>query len=99
LLIGDLRRRGPVCHEGELEVSAGESAARIGAVQVALHDLINDRPEEAVLSLETALILREEAVEVMKRHPVEGSPLRMSGAVGSGHSGTLDSRDGPKPSS
>jgi hypothetical protein len=37
---------------------AGESAARVAAIQVALHDFLDDRPEEAVLPLEPALIFR-----------------------------------------
>ena len=36
---------------------AGESATRVAAVEVALDDLLNDRPEEAVLLLKAALVL------------------------------------------
>jgi len=62
---------------------AGEPAARVAAVQVALDDLLDNRPEEPVLFLETTLILRQEAIEVMKQHPVEDRPLRMSRAIDS----------------
>jgi len=62
---------------------AGKPTARVAAVQIALHNLLDDRPEEAILLLETALILRQESVEVMKYHPVECSPFRMSRAIDS----------------
>jgi hypothetical protein len=45
---------------------AGKSTARVAAVEVAFDDLLDDGSEEAVLFLETALILRQEPVEVMK---------------------------------
>ena len=31
--------------------------------------LLYDRPEETILSLEAALILRQEAVKIVKEHP------------------------------
>jgi len=65
---------------------AGKPAARIAAVEVAVHDLLDDRPEEAILPLESALIFGKEPVEVMEQHPVERSPLGMSRTVDSGHS-------------
>jgi hypothetical protein len=74
---------------------AGKPAARIAAVEVAVHDLLDDRPEEAILLLEAALILRQESVEVMKYHPVECSPFRMSRAIDSRHGGRKASRNGP----
>ena len=45
---------------------AGKPAARMAAVEVALDDLLDDGPEEAVLLLEAALIFCQEPVEVMK---------------------------------
>jgi len=45
---------------------AGESAAGVAAVQIALHHLLDNGPEEAALLLETSLVLRQEPVEVMK---------------------------------
>ena len=62
---------------------AGKSTARVAAVDVALDHLLDDRPEETVLLLKMALILRQESVEVMKYHPVECSPFRMSRAIDS----------------
>ncbi len=56
---------------------ACEPAARVAAVQIPLHDLPDDGPEEAVLPLEPALVPRQEALEMMKHHPVVHSPLRM----------------------
>jgi hypothetical protein len=41
---------------------AGEPAARVAAVEVALDHLLDNGPEEAILLLKTSLILREEAV-------------------------------------
>jgi len=43
-----------------------EPAAGIAAVEVALHDVFDDRPEIPILPLETALIFCQEPVEVMK---------------------------------
>ncbi len=74
---------------------SGKSAARIAAVKVALHYLLDNGAEEAVLSLKAMLILCEEAVEVMKKHPVEDSALRMSGTIYSGHIRSFSSRNGP----
>jgi len=45
---------------------AGKPAAGIAAVQVALDHLLDDRAEEAVLLLNSSLVLRQEPVEVMK---------------------------------
>jgi len=45
----------------------GEPAAGIAAVEVALHDVFDDRPEIPILPLETALIFCQEPVEVIKR--------------------------------
>jgi hypothetical protein len=75
---------------------AGEPAARVTAIEVALDDILDDGPEEAVLLLESALVLRKEPVEVMKQNPVECSALGMSGTIHSRHSGRRASRNGPR---
>ena len=62
---------------------AGEPAAGVAAIQVALDDLLDDRPEEAIPLLEASLVFRQETTEVMKKHPVEDSPLGMSGTIDS----------------
>jgi hypothetical protein len=49
-----------------------------------------------MLLLETALILGQEPVEVMKEHPVERRAFGMSRTVHSRHSGRMASRNGPK---
>ena len=68
---------------------ACKPAARITAVQIALDHLLDDGSEEAVLSLETALILGQEALKVMEKHTVEHGAFRMSGAIDSCHSKEL----------
>ena len=50
---------------------AGEPAARVAAVEVALDDFLDDGPEEPVLLLEAALILVQETVEIMEQHSVD----------------------------
>ena len=74
---------------------AGKPAAGIAAVKIALDDFLDDRPEEAALLLEAMLILREEALEVMKEHSVEDSPLRMPRTIHS-HDGRMASRNGSR---
>jgi hypothetical protein len=61
-----------------------------------LHDLLDDRPEKTVLSLETTLILRNELLEMIKQYPVKDRPFRMSGTIDSRHSGREASGNGPK---
>jgi hypothetical protein len=56
---------------------AGEPAAGIAAVKILLDNLLDDRSEKPILPLETTLILRQEPVEMMEKHPVENGPLRM----------------------
>ena len=65
---------------------AGKPAARVAAVKIALNDFLDDRPEEPVLSLETALVVGQELVKVMEEHPVEHGTFRMPGTVHSCHS-------------
>jgi hypothetical protein len=44
----------------------GKVSARIAAVQITLHDLQDDRPQVTVLLLNTAPILRDKPLEMMK---------------------------------
>jgi len=74
---------------------AGKPATGITAVEIALHDFFNDRPEETVLLLEAALVLREEAVEIVEEHPIEDRPLGMARAIDSSHEGRMASRNVP----
>ena len=73
---------------------AGKAAARIAAIEIALHDLLDDRPEKTVLPLEMGLILSREPVEMMRQHPVEDGPLRMLRTIDSRHSKRIASRNG-----
>jgi hypothetical protein len=59
--------------------------------------LFDDWPEIAVLLLGTVLILAQETIKVMKKHPVKDGPLRMSRTIHSRHSGRKASRNGPRP--
>jgi hypothetical protein len=74
---------------------SGEPAAGIAAVKILLDHILDDRPEKTVLPLETTLILNQEPVEMMEKHPVEDGPLRMSRTIDSRHSGRMASRNGP----
>jgi hypothetical protein len=56
---------------------SSEPAARVAAVKIPLDHLLDYRPEEPILPLETTLILRQKPVEMMEKHPVENGPLRM----------------------
>jgi len=73
----------------------GKAAAGVAAVEIALDDILDDRPEEAVFPLKTPLIFRDEPLEMMKKHPVENGPFRMARAVDSRHIGNEVSRNGP----
>jgi len=73
-----------------------EAGARIAAVEIALDDLLDDRPEMTVLLLKTALVDSQEPVEVMEQDPIEDRVLRMSRTVDSRHIGKADSRSVPK---
>ena len=74
---------------------SGKPAAGVAAVEIALDDVLDDGPEEAVLLLETPLVLRQEPVEVMEEHPVENGAFRMARAVDSRHIGNDVSRNAP----
>ena len=78
----------PTFHEGK-------PALRIAAVEISLHDLLDDRPKIPILPLETGLILGQELIEMMEEDPVEDGPLRMARAIDSRHIGKADSRNMP----
>jgi len=63
----------------------GEPAARIAAIEVLFDQLFDDRTEEAVFTLKTLLILRDETLEMMEQHPVEDGAFRMARTVDSRH--------------
>jgi hypothetical protein len=42
-----------------------------------------------------ALMLRVKPLEIMKQHPIEDAPLRMSRTIDSRHSRRIASRNGP----
>jgi hypothetical protein len=73
----------------------GEARAGVAAVEVALDDFSDDRPEISVFPLEAPLVLDEEEVEVMEKHPVQDGALRMSRTVDSRHIGKGDSKSMP----
>jgi len=72
-----------------------EPAAGIAAVEIFLDDLLHDRTEKAVSTLETRLIFGDEPLKMMKHHTVEDGPLRMSRTRHSRHNGREASRNGP----
>jgi hypothetical protein len=74
----------------------GEAAAGVAAVQIVLNHLLDDRSEEAVLLLETSLVLCQEPVKIVKKHPVENGPFRMSRTIDSCHSKDKDSGNTPE---
>jgi len=73
----------------------GKAAARIAAIEIALDDLLDDRPEKAVFPLEPALVFRDEPLEMVEKHPVENGPFRMTRAIDSRHIGNEVSRNAP----
>src|SRR4030042_6129785 len=52
---------------------------------MAFGHFLDDRPEEAVLLLEAALVLGPKPVKVMEQHPVKDGPLGMSRTIDSWH--------------
>ena len=77
-------------HRGQISGSTS-----VGAVEVALYDFLDDRPEIPILLLEPALVLREEALKIMEQHPVEDRALQMAKVVDSRHSHKADSKSVP----
>jgi hypothetical protein len=91
---------------GDLSPSMVRSLALLGTTQRSDHHgpaglvitcghLFDDRPEKLVLFVETALILRQQTVEVMKGHRIKDSPLRMSRAIHARQGGRMASRNEP----
>jgi hypothetical protein len=76
-------------------IHEGEPGTRIAAVKILLHDVLDDRPEIAVGLLETLLVFRDEALEMMEKHLVKDGPLRMTRAIDSRNGGRKASRNGP----
>jgi len=74
---------------------AGKSATGVTAVEIALDDLLDDGPKEAVLLLKAALVLDEESVEIVKENAVEDGALGMPGTIHARHGGKMASRSGP----
>jgi hypothetical protein len=58
-------------------------------------DVLNDRPEITVLPLETALILRNEALKMVEQDPVEDGSLRSARTIDSRYIGKDETRIGP----
>ncbi len=56
---------------------------------------LDDRPEEAVLLLEAALIIGQELIEMMEQHPIENSLLGMAEAIDSWHGKRVESKTEP----
>jgi hypothetical protein len=53
------------------------------------------RTAKPVFPLETILVFRDEALEMMGKRPVENRPLRMPRTIDSRHSRRMASRNGP----
>jgi len=73
----------------------GEAGAGIAAVEVLIDHLFDDRTEKAVFPFKTLFIFRQEALKMMKKHPVKNSLLWMTRTVEPGHIGTEESRNAP----
>ena len=52
----------------------GKARARVPAVEIALDDFPDDRPEIPILLLEPALVLPQEPLKIMEKHPIEDCP-------------------------
>jgi hypothetical protein len=63
---------------------------------MAFDGFLDNRPEEAILLLETAPVFGEELVEMMKKHPVEDGAFRMSGTGDSCHGHDKNPTNGPE---
>jgi len=78
-----------------------------GTVEIALQDLLDDRPEKIALirfapkdckactPARNGLIFSQEPVEMMEEYPVEDGSLRMAWTIDSRHIGNPDSRSMP----
>jgi len=78
-----------------LAPDAGKSAHRIAAVEILLYNILDHRPEIAVLLLEPILIFSKELLEIIKKHPIKNGVFRMTLAVDLCHGREDDSRNGP----
>jgi len=57
--------------------------------------LLDDRPEITIVPLESALVFRDEPLEMMEKHLVENGTFRMTRTVDSRHIGNEESRNAP----
>jgi hypothetical protein len=57
--------------------------------------LFDDRPEITIVPLESALVFRDEPLEMIEKHPVENGTFRMTRTVDSRHIGNEESRNAP----
>jgi hypothetical protein len=55
----------------------GNTRAGVGAIEIALDHLLDDRPEKTVLLLKASLIISQEPLEMIEHHPVEDRTLRI----------------------
>ena len=83
-------------HAAVRTADLGEPAAGIAAVEIARHDVLDDRPEIAVRLLKTALISRQKPLEMIEKHPVENRAFRMARTVDSQHIQDKRSRNAPE---
>jgi hypothetical protein len=84
------RRKEPAClarkHQQPLfptvrTPDAGKAAHRIAAFEVLLNDILDHRPEEAIVLLEPILIFSEVPLKIIKEHPIKYCVFRMTLAV------------------
>ena len=99
--LGMARRAESAAATGEVEekfrttvrtANPGKPAAWVAAVQIFSDHLFDDGSEEAVLSFEAALILRQELIEAVEQHTVEDGAFWMSTDTG-----TTTPRSGGEP--
>jgi len=72
------------------------SPRSLRSLVMAFDGFLDNRPEEAILLLETAPVFGEELVEMMKKHPVEDGAFRMSGTGDSCHGQDKNPTNGPE---
>ena len=71
-------------------MDAGKPDVGATTVEITLDNLFDDRPKEAVIFHETAIIFHQEALEAMEEHAVEDGALGMIGMIGSGIAGGME---------
>lgn len=74
---------------------ASKTTHRVAAVQVLVHNFLDNRTKIAILLLKAALILQEVLLKIMENDSVENSPLRMRLTVNPCHGRDEDSKSGP----